>query len=158
MMQPIRRLPANLYYAIGLSLLSLLLAGCAGDPFGSGRTIFQVSLVTVSGDDQVVPSGGVESAPLVVRVVDQRGTALRDVTVDWKVAQGDGTLSTASSRTDSNGQAQVTYTSGSTAGAAEITATASFTSDGLSAGRPVPPVSFKLTVSSTTDSVALDDE
>lgn len=156
-MQHRHRFPGRFFNVVGLFCLGLSLTGCANSPFSSGQQLFEVSLVVVSGDQQVLPSGGTVSAPLVVRVLDQHGTAYRDVTVDWKVVRGAGTLSAASNRTDSNGQAQVTYASGSAAEDTEITATASYTSGGLSAGRPIPPVSFKLTVSSATGSGAADD-
>jgi hypothetical protein len=155
-MQQRPRIPAR--SVVGLCFVSLLLMACASDPLGSGRRLFEISLVAISGDEQELPSGGVESAPLVVRVVDQHGAPYPDQTIEWRLVQGGGTLSAASSRTDASGHARITYSSGPEAGVAEVTATVSFsTGGGPTAGRPVPPVRFMLNVTSASASSSVDD-
>jgi hypothetical protein len=158
-MQRSNRRSSKIGRGAGVALTGLLLVGCDSEPFGLGRTLFQVALVPVAGDEQVVPDGGVESAPLVVRVVDQRGTVYPDQTVEWRIVKGGGTLSAASSRTDANGQARVTYISGDAAASVEVTATVAFSigGGGPTAGRPVDPVRFRLTVTQPAGSAAVDD-
>ena len=77
----------------------------------------------ISGDTQ---SGIVDSLlanPLVVEVRDQIGNSISGVTVNFVVTIGDGILSAATGITDSNGQAQVTFTFGMGIGTNTVRAT-----------------------------------
>ena len=57
-----------------------------------------------------------------VRVVDGSGRAVSGATVRWQVRSGGGSLNTGSTTTNSSGEAQVTWTLGTTAGRQEIVA------------------------------------
>jgi hypothetical protein len=80
----------------------------------------ELMIVTGNNQDVIV---GAQSEPLVVTVLDQFGDPLPGANVQWSVTSGDGTLNVSTSMTDANGQAQVLFLAGSTAGAATIGAT-----------------------------------
>jgi hypothetical protein len=61
-----------------------------------------------SGGTQTVTAGA-QTAPLVVRMVDQFANPVSGVTITWSVVGG-GSLSSTSTTTDANGLAQVTLT------------------------------------------------
>lgn len=97
----------------------------AGVWFASGSgdsTVFDVNviaeagkpteLVMVSGDAQSAPAASPLGAPLVVRVLDRSNAPVPNVTVKWLVLQGGGTLGAATSVSDANGYASMTYTPG----------------------------------------------
>jgi len=94
------------------------------------------AIINFSGDQQSAPTNTALPTPLVVLVVSQFAQPLQDVTVTWTIASGAGSLSAASSQTDANGLASVTYTTGPTAGAAVIQARVS----------GVPPITFNITI------------
>lgn len=127
---------------VRVRLAGLVFAGLSIGACGTDLTepLIATSLVEVSGGDQELPAGGVESAPLVVGVLDQFGDPLGDVVVEWEITDGDGSLSASSSTSDAAGAAQVTYTTGDDAGDVRITATIT----GLT------PVTFSLTVTPAT--------
>lgn len=66
------------------------------------------NLVIVAGDGQTVLSGA-ETAPMIVRAVDEHGNGVAGVVISWTTSDG-GVLSAVSSTTDASGQAQVTLT------------------------------------------------
>lgn len=152
-MRSTSRMPARRNGIAGLAIAMVVAMSCNSNPVGNNfgsnpdGVLVQVSIVEVSGNRQVVPSGGAESDSLVVRVVNQDDSPIPGLAVDWEVVQGEGTLSAASSAADADGYARATYISGDTPGDTEITATLSIASSGAFAGRDVPPVSFELTVS-----------
>jgi len=98
-----------------------------------------VSLAMVSGNNQNGVVGSTLTNPLVVKVSDQYGNGVSGVTVSFAVTSGGGTVSAASAITASNGQAQVSWVLGSTAGANTVQASAGalipvvFTATGVSA-------------------------
>jgi hypothetical protein len=148
---PARRRALVIRQLLGCGLALLLLTGCdAAGPFGSGGggVRFELSLVVISGSGQVVPRGGVESEPLVVRIVDQHNDPFPGFSVDWRVVRGEGTLGAASSVADNDGYARVTYISEDSPGDVEVTATLSVANpdSGSFAGRELPPVSFDFKV------------
>ncbi len=112
-------------------MLGIVTQGC-GDG-GTGPDTTPAAVVIVSGNNQTAQVGTALGSPLVVRVTNAAGGALSGITVTWSVLAGGGTLGSASSTTDAQGQAQVTYTVGATAvanqvrgtvqGAASLTAT-----------------------------------
>jgi adhesin/invasin len=103
--------------AVGISILAL--AGCTLTTDAARPSI----LGYISGDVQTAAAGTALAEPLTVIVIDQYGSALSNVTVSWAIVSGGGSLSAASTPSDLNGVAQVTYTAGPTAGSATITAT-----------------------------------
>jgi hypothetical protein len=131
-----------------LALASLPLVSCESNPVGPGRNpvLYTISLVQVSGNHQTLAVGGVQSAPLMVRVVDQNGSPHGGMVVDWTLLKGTGTLSAARSTSDFAGEVRVTYTSGEEAGETVVTASFNAFASGATASRPVDPVSFTIGV------------
>jgi hypothetical protein len=72
---------------------------------------------------------------LTVQVEDDAGKGMSGASVQWQLVAGDGSLSPASSKTNSDGQASTTWTLGTTAGDQSVRASV----DGLS------PVTFRTT-------------
>jgi hypothetical protein len=94
------------------------------------------SVIKYSGDDQTAATNTVLPSPLSVMVVDQFGGRLQNVTVNWTIESGGGSLSANAVLTDDSGISSVTYTTGSTAGLVVIRAQV----------HGVPPLSFRVTV------------
>lgn len=88
-------------------------------------------IVAVSGDPQSAPVNTALPAPLVVRVTDESGNPISGQQITWSVTGG-GSVSSATTVTDGDGQSSVTRTLGPTAGQQTTQATA----PGL-AGSPV---------------------
>jgi hypothetical protein len=80
------------------------------------------TVTVVAGNNQTAVSGSTLPIPLAVRVIDQFGNLAANATVAWTA--GGGTVSSATSISDSNGIAQVAYTLAGRAGAQNVTATA----------------------------------
>lgn len=76
-------------------------------------------LQVVSGDNQQAAPGAPLPQPLVVQLQPQ---AIEGVTIEWRVIEGGGQLSAASSLTDALGRAQVQWTLGSSAGTQRVAA------------------------------------
>ena len=70
------------------------------------------SLVVVSGDAQTDSIGRALGKPLVVKVTDEFGEGVAGAPVEWSVLAGGGTLGAASTISDANGLASVSYTLG----------------------------------------------
>jgi hypothetical protein len=79
-------------------------------------------LIRVSGDGQNGIVGDVLPSTLIVRVLDNAGSDVPNVTVHWSVTAGGGSLSAAQTTTDQNGQTLVTFTLGPTIGAQTVSA------------------------------------
>jgi hypothetical protein len=94
---------------------------------GTGAT----TLAIQSGNEQQAPVNSELSAPLVVKVTDNFGNPVAGITVQWS-AEGQGSVSDASTQTNDNGEASVTRTLGPNAGTQTTVATA----EGLN-GSPV---------------------
>lgn len=100
------------------------LGACGGDSTVADGTLgphTAAALVAVSGDQQPAKAGRDLPEPLVVRVTDDRGGGVSDVTVTWTVESGEGSfngrfesvgcppLGTAQVRTDADGFARITF-------------------------------------------------
>ena len=96
-------------------------------------------LTIVSGDNQTI-TVSTASAPLTVTLLDQNDDPIAGRTVTWTVASGSGTLTSATSVTNTQGVATMVFTAGTTTGAATVTATVS----------GVAPVTFDITVMPVT--------
>ena len=81
------------------------------------------SLEKVSGEDQAGFAGAELPSPLVVRVRDSEGKSLPGARVTWDIVEGGGSISPATSTTNSNGIAQAEWTLGASDGPHEATAT-----------------------------------
>ena len=82
------------------------------------------TLEKVSGDSQTDRTNQHLTNPLIVRVLDQDGDALSDVTVSFSVTPSSGVLSPTSATTDADGQASTALQLGSTASTYTVTASA----------------------------------
>jgi hypothetical protein len=83
------------------------------------------TLIAVGGEDQVGLVGARLADSLVVKVTDQQGDPLSNVTVTWAMISGGGTLSQTRSRTDIDGLARIAWTLGTVAGVNKLNATVS---------------------------------
>ncbi|MEY2734569.1 MAG: hypothetical protein RL340_1628, partial [Gemmatimonadota bacterium] len=87
-------------------------------------TATQDQLTLVSGGSQTIVAGGALPAPVVVRVLDQFGTAVPGVAVNFTPGSGSGTVSQTSVFTDNTGTASTSWTLGATPGAKALTVAA----------------------------------
>jgi hypothetical protein len=104
----------------GMAMSLLFTAACDDDdddPFVPVATQLNIT----SGDNQSI-AASTASAPLTVTLLDQNGDPIADQTINWAVATGDGTLASATSTTNAQGVATMVFTSGTTLGAATVTA------------------------------------
>ncbi len=103
------------------------------------------TILKVSGDAQEDVVGKTLSDPFIVTVQDERGQPMHGVTVTFTINEGEGELNPTTTTADVNGNAQTTFTLGSTPGRSIIRATATglktyvrFTATALP-DRPAPP-------------------
>ena len=115
-------------------LLATLVAasGCSLNTDVSDPT----AIIKSGGDQQSAPTNTPLPLPLAVLVVTQFGEPIQNVTVNWTITSGGGTLGATSTLTNENGIASVTYTTGATAGSVVIQARV----------QGVPPLTFNITV------------
>jgi uncharacterized GH25 family protein len=123
--------PTSLRYGLTIALVALSVVGCSlnvdvNDPVAIIKTT----------DQQTAPTNTQLPDPLSVLVTNQFGQPVPNVTVNWTIVSGGGTLSASSDLTDEGGVSSVTYTTGPTAGTVTIQAQTS----------GIPPVTFTVTV------------
>jgi Big-like domain-containing protein len=97
---------------VGIVVL-IVLAACTPDLRTAPHPLRKV--VPENGDQQIGSPGQPLAVPLVVRVVDEDGTPLPGVTVQWTADDG-GALLPAESTTDASGRAQTVWTLGAAVG------------------------------------------
>jgi plastocyanin len=89
---------------------------CGSEPTGGnnlpGADTTPAAIAVAGGNSQTGTVSTALSNPLVVKVTNAAGDTLVGVQVNWAVTAGGGTLSSASSLTNSQGRAQVTLTLG----------------------------------------------
>lgn len=93
-------------------------------------------LIKHAGDAQTGPANTALPVAFEVIVLDQFGNSLKNVTVVWTVLAGGGSVSETSNMTVEGGVSSVTYTTGPTAGTAQIQAKVT----------GIPPVVFSVTI------------
>ena len=93
-------------------------------------------LIKHAGDTQSAAANTALPVAFEVIVLDQFGNSLKNVTVQWTILSGGGSLSETSNRTIEGGVSSVTYTTGPTAGTAQIKAKTS----------GIPPVVLSVTI------------
>lgn len=104
-----------------LAFVALLAqAACGGD--GSTDPAKPAAMTAVSPDSQSTAAGVKMAAPLVVKVTGGGGSPLAGQQVQWGISAGGGTLSDSISTTNNAGEAQTTYTPGTTPAIAGVTA------------------------------------
>lgn len=110
---------------LACALGALVVLGACGGGGGDGGggpavpTTFQLS----GGNNQALPTNGQLPSPLSVKVLDQNGSGISGITVDWSVQSGTVSLvGGATSVTAATGIATKTVTGGATLGAASVRA------------------------------------
>lgn len=96
---------------VGVAVAVVLSAGCSGD--SNAPAPVPAAIVVVSGNNQNAQFNQATAFPLVVQVNDADGTPVSGATVHW-TAVGTGTVSAATSVTNSSGQTSVSRTVGGT--------------------------------------------
>ena len=124
-------------FAAPLFAIVLAIAACASD--GSTETLVPSAIGIVTGNAQTAIAGAVVANPFVVEVLDQNADGMKNVTVNWTIISGGGSLSATASLTDSAGLTSSRYTAGPVASTASIRA---------SVGGIPNPVLFTVTITS----------
>jgi hypothetical protein len=106
------------------SLLAVLACG-GGDLVLPGEAGPPADLLLVSGNSQSARIGDQVPIPLVVRLVDEQGNAVRDAAVSWVIGEGGGGVSPAIVQTDTAGLASARLTLGPTRGVNTVNAVVS---------------------------------
>ena len=107
----------------GVAAAALVLAaGACGGEGATGPSAAPAAIKIVAGNNQTGTVGVPLTTPLLVNVTAADGQPVSNATVSWDVAPGSGMVSTAATRTDGNGNTQVTWTLGANAGVARLTA------------------------------------
>jgi uncharacterized protein with beta-barrel porin domain len=88
----------------------------------TNSTSTAAQLAKVSGDNQSGVAGSVSDAPLVVQLGTPGSSTLTGQPINWSVISGDATLSTATTQTDTNGLASISFAFGGTPGPVVIEA------------------------------------
>lgn len=133
----------------------LVLAACNGDSTGEKRPGPPASIARPAGDGQTAPVASGLPTPLMVRVTDADGKPTPNITVDWAVTAGGGSVVPAGTLTNADGVATTVWTLGPQAGPQGVSATvaglapAAFTAT----ASPGPPT--QITVVSGADQVAI---
>jgi adhesin/invasin len=107
-----------------VGVASLILLGACGDKDVVNVIPRVATSLTVStaSQGQTGVAGAALATPISVRVLDQNGNAMSGVTVSWAAGTNSGSVASASSVSDANGDATVVWTLGNTAGANTLTA------------------------------------
>ena len=101
------------------------------------------ALISISsGDAQTANRGTLLPTAFVAKVTDASGNVSVGATVDWSVLTGGGSLSTASSLTDSSGLASATLTLGAVAGSNQVKALIDTTTTSVTFNATGTPLSF----------------
>jgi hypothetical protein len=79
-------------------------------------------IAKTAGDLQTAPANTVLPTALELVVVNQFGEPLKNITVNWTITSGGGSISGTPTLTTDGGVASVTYTTGPTPGTATISA------------------------------------
>lgn len=122
--------------ALIVAIAGLTILNCSSDGDDGGPSQVATTLALVSGDAQTGTAGAALANPIMVKVTDQSGAAMANVSVAFAVTAGGGSVGAASGTTNSQGEASTTWTLGPMAGANSNTATASV------AGLTGSPVTF----------------
>ena len=118
-----------------MAVALLFSAACDDDDDNPIEPPVATELNITGGDEQTI-AVSTTSAPMTVTLLDQRDDPVAGRTINWTIVTGTGTLASATSVTDANGVATMTFTAGDAAG--DVTIQASI------AG--VDPVTFEIEV------------
>jgi adhesin/invasin len=105
-----------------LALAALAACGDDGDVTNVVTTTPTSLSITTGTNNQTGVVGTALGTPLSVKVIDQNGAAVAGATVTWAVSNNGGTLGSATSTTDANGIATMTWTLPNAAGSYTVIA------------------------------------
>lgn len=138
-------------------------AACDSSDTNSPSLVATTVSASVGIDGQSATVGSTPVSGTSVLVFDQNGTALSNATVTWTVTSGAGTVSSATSTTDANGLASITWTLGtasgantlvaSLAGGASVTITATGVAGAVSTLTVVSGADQSISAGSSTDAL-----
>lgn len=143
----------------GLAVVACLVLAVLDGCTGSDQVVAPVpaNLTIASGNNQSGQIGTTLPVPLKVSVTSSGGTGIADVTVDWAVTSGGGTLSAATTFTDADGNTSVNWTLGSSGGTQSVAAiVTSLASASFSATAVAPPQTVVLHYNGTAWSTSLE--
>ena len=123
-MQFALRNTTRLLAGAGMAMSLMFTAACDDDDEYPIEPPVATVLSITSGDNQTI-AVSTTGSPMTVTLLDQNDDPIAGRSVSWSVATGTGTLASSSSVTDAQGVASMTFTSGTTAGNATVTATVS---------------------------------
>lgn len=115
------RLPLPSLPALLLAVALPLLGACRGEP-STGPSAVPAELKTQAGNAQTGVVGAALPVPLSVVVNDKDGRPINGARVDWDVGPGGGAVLPTRSTADARGIATTTWTLGTTAGTARVSA------------------------------------
>jgi hypothetical protein len=108
--------PGSLLAVLACRGGDLTLPGEAGPP---------ADLLLVSGNSQSARAGDEVPVPLVVRLVDEQGSAVHNAAISWVVGDGGGSVSPVTVETDTAGLASTRLTLGPSRGVNTVNAVVS---------------------------------
>ncbi len=114
--------PLSPLMLLGLLALSVVTA-CSGSSEPTGPSATPVAMRASSGNTQSAVVATALATPLAVVVTDKSGSPVSGARVEWDASAGSGFLSPSTTTTNSSGIAQTTWTLGTKAGTARVTAT-----------------------------------
>ena len=91
-------------------------AACGDKTFNTVTLLPAVITVSAASNNQTGTIGEPLAEPISVQVTDQAGNPVANVVVTWTVLSGGGSVASATSTTDGNGNASVIWTLGATPG------------------------------------------
>jgi hypothetical protein len=122
--------------AFRFQMLALVIAGAASSCTLNTDVSSPSALIKFSGDQQSAPVNTMLPTPLAIVVISQFGERLKNITVNWTIVSGGGSLSSNTTLTDETGVASVNYTTGTVAGPAVVRAQV----------HGIPPLTFNITI------------
>lgn len=112
----------NRSVAVRAIALYSLVCAVAGACTLDTDTTSPAGMAKTSGDQQTAPVNTLLPNPFQIVVVNQLGEPLKNVTVNWTITSGGGSISGTPTLTGDGGVTEITYTTGPTAGTATINA------------------------------------
>ncbi len=119
-----RRMPARRSVLVLLGLVAVSgLTACSGSSEPTAPSATPAAIRASTGNSQSAVVASALATPLAVVVTDKAGSPVSGIRVEWDASAGSGFLSPATATTNSSGVAQTTWTLGTKAGSARVTAT-----------------------------------
>jgi hypothetical protein len=101
------------------------LGACSSDKVNSVTSVATALTANAGVSGQTGTVGQALTTPISVHVADQNGAAMAGVVITWQVTGSGGSVDSATSTTNSNGDAVTDWTLGTTTGADSLSATTS---------------------------------